>query len=65
MADDESQVETAAAEPLLADAQQVRHPIVAHWAMNFIGIGTIALLCYYGELVWVLMMLELWFTSRE
>ena len=59
MADDESQVEATASElaPLGA-AHQGRRPPLGHWAMNFVGIGTIILLCYYGELVLAVMLIS-------
>jgi predicted PurR-regulated permease PerM len=41
-----------------AEPQRARYPVVTHWAMNFIGIGTIILLCYYGELVLVVMLIS-------
>lgn len=57
MADDESQVETTATEAVPGDSQQARR-LVTHWAMNFVGIGTILLLCYYGELVLAVMLIS-------
>jgi len=57
MADDESQVETAANEAAPRDSQQARR-LLTHWAMNFVGIGTIILLCYYGELVLAVMLIS-------
>ena len=58
MADDESQVEVVSTEAPPGESQKTRHEIVTHWAMNFIGIGTIILLCYYGELVLAVMLIS-------
>jgi predicted PurR-regulated permease PerM len=57
MAEDESQVETATPEATLEESHRGL-PVLTHWAMNFIGIGTIILLCYYGELVLSVMLIS-------
>jgi predicted PurR-regulated permease PerM len=59
MADEESQLETTTAELAPRRATlPARRPRLGHWAMNFIGIGTIILLCYYGELVLAVMLMS-------
>jgi predicted PurR-regulated permease PerM len=57
MAEDESQVETATPEATLEESHRGL-PVLTHWAMSFIGIGTIILLCYYGELVLAVMLIS-------
>lgn len=57
MAEDESQVETATPEAGSEESDR-RLPALTHWAMNFIGIGTVILLCYYGELVLAVMLIS-------
>jgi predicted PurR-regulated permease PerM len=57
MADDEIQVE-AVAEVSAPTEVRGGPPRFGHWAMNFIGIGTILLLCYYGELVLAVMLIS-------
>jgi predicted PurR-regulated permease PerM len=59
MADEETQVEAADAELApLRTIRRGRRPPLGHWAMNFIGIGTIVLLCYYGEMVLAVMLMS-------
>ena len=57
MADEEIQIEVDAVIPAPTLPDQVRASF-GHWAMNFVGIGTILLLCYYGELVLAVMLIS-------
>jgi predicted PurR-regulated permease PerM len=59
MADEKIQIVAADAELNHPKAsRQGRRPRVGHWAMNFIGIGVIGALCYYGELVLVVILIS-------
>lgn len=54
------EVETDAGAPRVARRRRDRR--FGHWALNFIGIGIIIALCYYGELVLSVMMVSVLLT---
>jgi predicted PurR-regulated permease PerM len=59
MATEEIQVDTVTSEPRLLNPVLPERPARRHhWAMNFIGIGTLIGLCYYGQLVLVVIIIS-------
>jgi predicted PurR-regulated permease PerM len=59
MADEGTQIEASEGElDRLKSGRQARGPRRTHWAMNLIGIGVLVALCYYGELVLVVILIS-------
>jgi len=58
MPEDEIQIEVDAVIPASTAAPNTSLGSLGHWAMNFVGIGTVLLLCYYGELVLAVMLIS-------